>query len=51
VGRDDRAGLAVRAFAGAEHDRAVVSPEARRLLSRFDERVRLYELAIVTPRR
>jgi heme-degrading monooxygenase HmoA len=37
---------AVRAFAGAEYDRAVVSPEARRLLSRFDERTRLYDLAI-----
>jgi heme-degrading monooxygenase HmoA len=29
---------AVRAFAGADHEVAVVPPEARALLSRFDER-------------
>jgi hypothetical protein len=29
---------AVRAFAGTDHEVAVVPPEARALLSRFDER-------------
>ncbi|HUZ01318.1 MAG TPA: antibiotic biosynthesis monooxygenase [Thermomicrobiaceae bacterium] len=37
---------AVRAFAGADHERAVVEPEARRVLTRFDERCRHYELAV-----
>jgi antibiotic biosynthesis monooxygenase (ABM) superfamily enzyme len=36
----------VRAFAGEDYERAVVEPEARRLLSRFDERSEHYEVAI-----
>lgn len=35
---------AVRAFAGADHERAVVPPPARALLSRFDERSLHYEV-------
>jgi heme-degrading monooxygenase HmoA len=35
---------AVRAFAGDEYETAVVPPEARRLLTRFDERVAHYEV-------
>lgn len=34
---------AVRAFAGEDHEVAVVPPEARRLLRRFDERSAHYE--------
>ena len=34
---------AVRSFAGDDHEQAVVPPEARRLLERFDERSRHYE--------
>ena len=34
---------AVREFAGDDYEVAVVPPEARRLLSRFDERSRHYE--------
>jgi heme-degrading monooxygenase HmoA len=34
---------AVRAFAGEEHEVAVVPPEARALLSRFDARVKHFE--------
>jgi heme-degrading monooxygenase HmoA len=37
---------AVKRFAGDDHERAVVEPEARRLLSRFDERSAHYELVI-----
>lgn len=37
---------AIRAFAGADYEVAVVAPEARRLLSRFDERCSHYGLAI-----
>lgn len=37
---------AVKRFAGDEYDRAVVEPEARRLLTRFDERSAHYELVI-----
>jgi heme-degrading monooxygenase HmoA len=33
---------AVREFAGADHEVAVVSAEARRLLTRFDERAKHY---------
>jgi mannose-6-phosphate isomerase-like protein (cupin superfamily) len=36
---------AIRAFAGAEVDRAVVEPEARAVLFRFDSQVRHIELA------
>jgi heme-degrading monooxygenase HmoA len=36
---------AIRAFAGADVDRALVEPEARAVLSRFDDPVRHIELA------
>ena len=36
----------VRAFAGEDYEQAVVEPEARRLLSRFDERSEHYEIVI-----
>lgn len=35
---------AVRAFAGADYEQAVVPPKARMLLARFDERSVHYEL-------
>lgn len=35
---------AVQAFAGADYETAVVSPEARKLLARFDERSKHYEV-------
>ena len=35
---------AVRAFAGEDYERAVVPPEARALLARFDERSVHYEV-------
>ena len=35
---------AVRAFAGPDHTKAVVPPEARRLLARFDERSEHFEI-------
>jgi heme-degrading monooxygenase HmoA len=37
---------AVKAFAGEDYERAVVETEARRLLSRFDERSEHYEVVI-----
>ena len=37
---------AVRAFAGEDYEAAVVLPDARRLLSRFDERSVHYEVRI-----
>lgn len=37
---------AVRAFAGEDYEVAVVPAEARRLLSRFDERSVHYEVAV-----
>lgn len=37
---------AVKAFAGEEYERAVVPPEARALLARFDERSRHYEVRV-----
>jgi len=37
---------AVRAFAGSDHERAVIEPEARKLLSRFDERSTHYEIVL-----
>jgi heme-degrading monooxygenase HmoA len=41
------AGLdAVRAFAGDDYERAVVEAEARRALSRWDERVSHHDVAI-----
>ena len=36
----------VRAFAGDDYERAVVEPEARELLSHFDERSEHFELVI-----
>jgi heme-degrading monooxygenase HmoA len=36
---------AVREFAGEDYEQAVISEEAHRLLSRFDDRVAIYELA------
>jgi heme-degrading monooxygenase HmoA len=36
---------AVREFAGEDHEQAVISDEAHRLLTRFDERVAIYEIA------
>ena len=41
---------AVRAFAGETIERAVVEPEARAVLSRFDDFVRHFELAHAAPR-
>lgn len=35
---------AVRSFAGEDYELAVVPPEARELLSRFDERAQHYEV-------
>ncbi len=37
---------AVRHFAGADYEVAVVPPEARKLLSRFDARAQHYDLAV-----
>lgn len=37
---------AVRAFAGADHEIAVVPPEARALLSRFDERSAHFDVVV-----
>jgi hypothetical protein len=37
---------AVRDFAGADHEVAVVPPEARKVLSRFDAKSEHYEIAI-----
>jgi len=37
---------AVRDFAGNDYERAVVEPEARRFLIRFDERCKHYEVAV-----
>jgi len=37
---------AVRAFAGEDYEQAVVEPEARRLLSRFERRAEHYEVVI-----
>ena len=36
----------VRAFAGEDYEQAVVEPEARALLSRFDDRSEHYEVVI-----
>ncbi|TML58601.1 MAG: antibiotic biosynthesis monooxygenase [Actinobacteria bacterium] len=36
----------VRTFAGEDYETAVVEPEARRLLSRFDRRSEHYEIVI-----
>jgi antibiotic biosynthesis monooxygenase (ABM) superfamily enzyme len=37
---------AIREFAGEDYEQAVVEPEARALLSRFDERSRHYEVVL-----
>jgi heme-degrading monooxygenase HmoA len=37
---------AVRAFAGEDHEAAVVPPKARRLLARFDRRSAHYEMIL-----
>ena len=37
---------AVREFAGADYEAAVVTPQARRLLSRFDQRSAHYEVVL-----
>jgi antibiotic biosynthesis monooxygenase (ABM) superfamily enzyme len=37
---------AVQAFAGEDYEQAVVEPEARELLARFDERSEHYEVVI-----
>jgi heme-degrading monooxygenase HmoA len=37
---------AVRAFAGEDYERAVVPPEAERLLARFDKRAVHYDVAL-----
>ena len=37
---------AVRGFAGADYETAVVAEDAREVLIRFDERVRHYETAV-----
>jgi heme-degrading monooxygenase HmoA len=37
---------AVRAFAGEDFEVAVVPPEARKLLARFDQRSKHYEVAL-----
>jgi heme-degrading monooxygenase HmoA len=37
---------AIRAFAGEDHEVAVVPPEARKLLSRFDERSLHYDTIV-----
>jgi len=37
---------AVRAFAGDDYEKAVIAPEGRRLLSRFDERSAHYEIVL-----
>ena len=40
------AGDAVRAFAGADYEAAVVPPAARAVLARFDERSQHYEIRV-----
>jgi heme-degrading monooxygenase HmoA len=37
---------AVRAFAGEDYERAVIEPEAQRLLSRFDERSEHFDVVL-----
>jgi hypothetical protein len=39
----------VRAFAGEDYERAVIPPEAQRLLKRYDERSQHYELIQHSP--
>ena len=37
---------AIRSFAGDDYERAVVPPEAKQLLARFDERAAHYDVAL-----
>ena len=37
---------AIRDFAGADYEKAVVPPEARKLLSRFDDRSQHYDVLV-----
>jgi len=37
---------AVRAFAGPDHEKAVILPEAERLLSRYDPQARHFEIVV-----
>jgi len=37
---------AIRAFAGDDYEKAVVPPEARKLLSRFDDRSQHYDVLV-----
>ncbi len=39
---------AIRAFAGADAEAAVIPPEIKGMLSRYDERCTLYEVAVDT---
>lgn len=39
---------AVKAFAGYDYERAVVEPAVRQLLTRFDERVTHFTVALAT---
>jgi len=41
-----RSRAAIHGFAGDDVDGAVVAPEAKELLTRFDERVRHYEVVL-----
>ena len=41
---------AIRAFAGEQYSRAVVAPEAKEMLTRYDERCVHFELAAETER-
>lgn len=41
---------AVRAFAGKDHETAVVPPKARRLLTRFDDRSQHYDVKVENSR-
>jgi len=41
---------AIRAFAGDDLERAVVAPDARAVLARFDERCRHYEVVAILDR-
>jgi heme-degrading monooxygenase HmoA len=40
---------AVRRFAGEEYEVAVVAPQARDVLTRFEDRVAHFKVALVTP--
>ena len=40
----------VRRFAGSDYERAIVAPEARRVLNHFDERCKHYQVAVAMAR-